>query len=265
MKNRHPNLCHLMQKQANWVWYQLRQSRIAGYQLGETSVTDFFVKNLLRENIPSLQVTAFTARQESVTGADFEFWFTGSSGRWCGLRFQAKILNFGGDNYPHLHYKNQLKDLVADAKKYSAVPLYLLYSNWEPSRTYLRTRRCCRKLRIGQHGVTLLDVVVVGKLKKTSKARSLVDVAPKALPLQCLFCCTRGPSKADLPGRIISKVKPLKSAIQGTEPEGVKFALSNPPTHIERILNADATEQTEMIEALGLRHLLIFRERQDDK
>ncbi|WP_041273436.1 hypothetical protein [Desulforapulum autotrophicum] len=72
----------ILLKNSVWAWNRLREARTLGYQLGEESITDFLILNLKKNGGKKFFINSFTRHAESLNGADWEWWFTGSSGMW---------------------------------------------------------------------------------------------------------------------------------------------------------------------------------------
>jgi len=104
-------------------------------QWEETTFTDYILFNLKYRHPEEIWVYKFSRKMEAQTGADMEFWLTGPSGKWFGLRIQAKVINLSTFEYPHLYYKPsgkqpQYETLIQSSLGVypKAVPLYLLYT-----------------------------------------------------------------------------------------------------------------------------------------
>jgi len=198
-------LCNATQKQAKWIWASLRTARSHESKIGEESITDFLVLQLKKESKGNYYVASFTRPKEKVTGADWELWFTGPSGKWLGLRVQAKVISIDGKRYSQLHYKSrdgtyQIDQLVTDASKHRALPLYCLYSYWKSSDVGKIVWPCGTfKKNSRLFGASWMSVANVRALK-TPEEDSLRRVAKSLHPFHCLFCCHRHGS-GDLPTR----------------------------------------------------------------
>ena len=257
--NSSQQLCDLVQKQSTWVWYQLRQARIAKYQIHEQSITDFFIKNLLRKKIPGFSVKAFTTRQEAKTGADFEIWFNGPSHKWFGLRIQAKILNFEKSAFLKLRYKNQLNTLIQDAQQVGAFPIYCLYSNWDYGNKLIRRRRCCQSLSISQFGVSLISVASAVKLKAKSQY-GLTKVVQHMFPFACLFCDTCSGKSLGLTSRATQFIKNnLDSQSELIEGQN-HWQLESPPSHVSKLIELRSAELGPVMDELNLSHVVVISE-----
>ena len=111
----------------------------------EESLTDWLLFEISQKN-PAIYYKAFSRYEESLNGADWEWWIltSESTSTTCSNSFSAyrflvqakKLLNDGKDNYPYLHYGNknglQIDLLTRKAKLCNAFPLYMYYSATEP-------------------------------------------------------------------------------------------------------------------------------------
>lgn len=198
-------LCRITQKQARWIWNSLRTARAHESKIGEESITDFLVLQLKKEAKGAYYIESFTRPRERTTGADWELWLTGPSGKWLGLRVQAKVISIDGTRYPQLHYRQkdgtyQIDQLVADAKKHGATPLYCLYSYWKAAEAG-KIRWPCGTLKRNSRlfGASWMAIEDVQTLKAVG-TDLLRKVAPTLAPFHCLFCC-QGYGAGDLPTR----------------------------------------------------------------
>ncbi|MFN6570864.1 DUF6615 family protein [Dendronalium sp. ChiSLP03b] len=133
-----PTLCDTFRNLALRSWDLLSKGRSVGIQLGEESLTDLNLLELKIRHQSEIYSQTFTKSEESQNGSDWEWWFTGTSGKWIGFRVQAKIIEFKSDKFKHLHYKSksdyQSNILIRSAldNKYGVklIPLYCLYTNY---------------------------------------------------------------------------------------------------------------------------------------
>jgi hypothetical protein len=224
-------LCRITKAQAAWIWNELRTARQFQSKVGEESITDFLVLQWHRFCDGSYSVRSFNRREEATTGADWELWFTGASGKWFGLRVQAKIISITRKwRYPQLHYKNQTQALIADAKKHGATPLYCLYSYWQSPEAGSLPWPCgSMSATWPLMGASLLSVQRVQALK-AGNDNSLLSVAPDLTPWHCLFCCQHSGS-GDLPTRAAAFAR---SKVYGGENE--PELRDEPPPHVAALL-----------------------------
>ncbi|MBT4290524.1 MAG: hypothetical protein HOD92_24625, partial [Deltaproteobacteria bacterium] len=200
----------LLIKNSGWTWDRLREARKLGYQIGEESVTDFVILNLKKYGAGKLQVNSFTRHEEAINGADWEWWLTGPSGSWIGMRIQAKIINLQSEKFEHLHHTNkhgtQLDQLIKDASRNCLVPLYCMYSNWDPQK-YKTPKNCpADKNSVRHYGNSIVGIDVVKNLHKRKK-KDLASIIRYLIPMHCIFCCKDYRTKGDLPVRAFEFMK----------------------------------------------------------
>jgi hypothetical protein len=195
-------------KNSSWTWDTLRDSRQIGFQVGEESVTDFVILNMKKWGAGKLIVETFTRHQESINGSDWEWWFTGPSGQWLGMRVQAKVLNFSSEKFEHLHYSNkngsQVDLLINDAKANGLIPLYCMYSNWD-TKKYKPSWQCMTHKPTARHyGNSILSPFRVKSLQASKETR-LSQIINYLQPMHCIFCCN-GFGGVDLPERALNYI-----------------------------------------------------------
>ena len=113
-------LCHAFQYLSKSTWSLLRRGRKQGVQINEETITNILMLRLQETNSPHLRIKSYSKKQESRTGADWEWWL-GTPVTWVGFRLQAKVINFTTDSYEHLYYVPpktgipQYQQLITDA------------------------------------------------------------------------------------------------------------------------------------------------------
>lgn len=121
---------------AHWVWRSMGDAHRLKVAFNEETVTESILLSLARDfSHRGLSITSFNKHQEGKssreygepTGADWEFWFTDLTGRWLGVRVQAKRLYLGSGRYEALHGNgSQIATLVNNCGP--AIPIYVLYN-----------------------------------------------------------------------------------------------------------------------------------------
>lgn len=182
-------LCRTFQYLSTSTWGLLRRGRKQGVQINEETITNLLLLRLQETASPHLRVKSFSKKEESVTGADWEWWL-GTLGNWIGFRLQAKVINFRSDSFEHLYYTPravptatsvpQYERLLNDALQSSPrrVPLYCLYIHWQQSIGHRRSSRA---------GCSFLSPMVVRSLAR-QQVRSLVDLYEHTTPWHELVC-----------------------------------------------------------------------------
>ncbi|MGX9117880.1 DUF6615 family protein [Mesorhizobium sp. BHbsci] len=124
-------LCASFRREAGRVWKQMATARSMGLFVGEETITETCLYNIaIRHWKSSIAIIPASKPQETVHGADWEWWFT-RKGRGVGYRVQAKRL-FPSGRYQSLFKSGdkygQLKTLVANAKADNLDALYCFYN-----------------------------------------------------------------------------------------------------------------------------------------
>lgn len=97
-------LCGTFVAMAQKIWTDLGRARMLGINRGEETITDNFLLDVQSAHPAEVATFQFTKPEESVTGADWEWWLT--NGReWVGLLIQAKILKAKANLYSSIKHK----------------------------------------------------------------------------------------------------------------------------------------------------------------
>ena len=225
-------------KNSGWVWDRLREARKHDFQIGEESLTDFVILNLKKYGKGKLVVDTFTRHKESVTGADWEWWFTGPSGKWLGMRVQAKVINLKKEAFEHLHYKNrhghQVDTLIKDAAKNGLIPLYCMYTNWDPHKYTANSKCRSHNKSVRFFGTSIIKPVDVKKIRPT---RDLKNIIKLMRPLQCIFCAS-GYGGTDLPTKALNYFKETNLiSIENTGAiHSIEHLKDEPPYYVQQLL-----------------------------
>lgn len=260
-------------KNSSWVWRKLREARTNDFQVGEESLTDFVILNIKMWGAGKIVVDTFTRNAESLNGADWEWWFTGPSGQWLGMRVQAKVLKLASEEYEHLHYKNkngyQADLLISDAKKYNLIPLYCMYNNWEPNKYKANWKCKTHKASVLHYGMSILRPEIVQKLRAGNR-RSLASAIEYLRPMHCMFCC-KGYGGDDLPMRALSwmvaagVIKAISGKEEGKgdreEGEESQYIRDEPPNYVKLLVEGRMEGQLEEVFSdARLARVTVFKE-----
>ena len=255
-------------KCSGWAWDNLREARNCEHQIGEESLTDLILLRFKKHGQGKIAVQTFTRHQESVNGSDWEWWFTGPSGKWIGMRVQAKVINLESKEYEHLHYKNnngfQVDLLLQDAKTHQLVPLYCMYSNWDPKERKIVQFCKSYKASVRHYGASILSPRVVVNLRNNNQ-KHLDHIIDKLSPLHCIFCCT-GYADADLPHRALRWLageKLITTLVNGEiiRPDEPEFYLKDePPYYVKQLLDNELNVEFIDIPDNRLKRVSVFEE-----
>ena len=182
-------------KIASDTWRRLARAHLLGARLGEETLTDLLVLEMLHfQKSNALRVFHPTRLQESCWGADLLVWIRRRNGLSQFLAIQAKKL------YPNGHYKalnhhvspgiRQIDLLDTFAHQYHAIPLYLLYNHFN-SGSPNSYWHCCRSPDIEQLGCTLAPSWKIDRAIKLRGQRTFIAVHASApsRPWRCAFDC----------------------------------------------------------------------------
>lgn len=181
-------ICETFKKIAIETWFRLSDTKKVGLSLGEETITDINLLEIRLANHPEIQVVKFNKGQEGNNGADWEWWLTGKSNKWLGLRIQAKVINLKNDSYKQLHYKQQTDKLIESSEKNECklLPLYCLYTMCDLSQ-YVEKFTCNSYGGMYEtYGCSFVNAFVVKKLKKKDKCIS--HLIQDMFPWHCIFC-----------------------------------------------------------------------------
>lgn len=272
------NLCKTFQRRAISTWNLLRKARVSRLQLGEETITDINLLEIQYKHPHEVILYKFTKPQESRTGADWEWWLTGPSGLWLGLRIQAKVLSLETVDFPHMYYrsksssKDQTELLIEGALNNTPprIPLYCLYVNWDVRQFRYHWRCGTFRLSARSYGCSLVSAFLAKHLKgKIKSSPKLHHMLPYMLPWQCLVCC-RGYGDGDLPQRAYHYWRgailtfDLHMSMQDLEIREALFAryqriepTREPPRYVLQLLEGDEPDQ---LDNLSLQGVLIIQE-----
>lgn len=254
-------------KNSGWTWNKLRDARKLGYQLGEESITDFLILNIKKLGDNKLIVESFTRHKESLNGSDWEWWLTGPSGKWLGMRIQAKVLKLDIEKYEHLHHRNkngqQVDLLVQDAAKHGMIPAYCMYTNWDPQKYNVPKRCQTHNTSVRHYGTALLSAKKVKEYQKSSETR-LSKIINNLSPMHCIFCCS-GYGGSDLPSRALSFAKsngllPINADSLQDDTNYEQFLHDEPPYYVRQILENKLGDGVINMHDERLKTITVFKE-----
>jgi hypothetical protein len=237
------NLCNIFKQLEQETWNRLKQARNISCPYGEETITDINLHRLITYRIEhptepnQLMTKIWNKTYEGRHGGDWEWWFTGPSKKWFGIRIQAKILDHF-DNFEHLHYRSgkmkvlQSDRLIQKCNDENIMPLYCLYCFWEEDKLYPVSLKCKNHVNIEEFGCSLIDAYTVRDLRPK---KHISDVSDKMFPWHCLFCC-KDLGKIDLPNRVKSMLINFAGIFHNTNPNIFELH-QEPPYYVSEIMN----------------------------
>ena len=231
-------------KIASDTWRRLSRAHHLGARLGEETLTDLLVLEMLNfQKSNAFRVVHPTRHDESRWGADLLVWIRRNNGLNRFLAIQAKKLYPNG-NYKTLNHHvrpgvRQIDLLNAFALTYHAIPLYLLYNHFDSS-IPADYWHCCKPFDIEQLGCTLvpswkIDFAIRPHRRGRRRFTEIHATAPSR-PWRCAFDCDRPEQQLmalqrdtvrELFTLIGSDVEPTESPVPYPEPLPIEFPHSS--------------------------------------
>lgn len=181
---------------ASDTWRRLGQADLLGARLGEETLTDLLVLDML----PHQRTNAFsihhpTKQKESLIGADLLLCIRYACGAGRRLALQAKKLYPTG-RYDALTHKDasgahQIDLLDRFARRWGAVPAYLLYNHVNPLPPSTSYWQCCRPHKAEQLGCTLVPTWSIRQAMRSRSGRTFraIHAREPNRPWRCVFDC----------------------------------------------------------------------------
>ena len=182
------------EKVAQRTWDWLAQGHALGARLGEETLTDL----LLLDMLPHQRSRAFhlyppTKAEEAQCGADLLLSVRYATGRWARFAIQAKKL-YPEDVYrtlnPGKRCLGQLRRLERFARTFHALPLYILYNHASPAHGVPTYWHCPLPFQPDQLGCTLLPSRRIHQaVHRPQRTFDRLNKMPEAIPWRCIFHC----------------------------------------------------------------------------
>ena len=174
---------------ASDTWNRLRRARSLGARLGEETLTDLLVLDMLPHgNSNGFGIKALDKQQEAKFGADLWIWIRYPHDGYRRLLVQAKKL-YHNNRYHALNYKRgkQLNDLEKAAWMLQSGAAYLLY-NYVRGHSSPHCQQCGKSNAVEQLGCTLAPSWIIRQIVRRRK-RSFDDIHrhDEVGPWRCIF------------------------------------------------------------------------------
>ncbi len=181
---------------ASHTWRRLQRAHLVGARLGEETLTDLLVLDMLPyQRMNTFSIRHPTKQQESRIGADLLLCIRYSNGSAHFLAVQAKKLYPSG-RYEALAHKDtsgirQIDKLDMFARRWGAVPVYLLYNHLDQILCRIRPWSCCRSYDTEQLGCTLVPSWLIRQAIQFRGWRTFCAIheCESARPWRCVFDC----------------------------------------------------------------------------
>lgn len=195
-------ICDTFKKTAIGTWKKLSKAEKVGLTLGEETITDINLLDILAaRHVELKKVKKFNKIKEGENGADWEWWLTGSSGKWLGFRIQAKIIK--DDEYKQLHYKDQTGNLISESYKNKMIPFYCLYTMTTSS---IFIKEFDAKGYCDSYKVFGCSLVYASTINILGTKKHISDLIQYMIPWHAIFC-SNPLDNVDLPHRALAVIK----------------------------------------------------------
>lgn len=183
---------------ASDTWHRLGKADVLGARLGEETLTDLLVLDMLpHRRMNAFSINRLTKQKESLFGADLLLWIRYPCGSGRRLALQAKKLYSTG-RYDALTHRGasgacQIDVLDQFARWWGAVPAYLLYNHVDPLPSRTQYWHCCRTHDAEQLGCTLVPTWRIRQAMMLRGGRTFpaVHSDPANRPWRCVFDCDK--------------------------------------------------------------------------
>lgn len=247
-------LCNTFMAMAQKIWTELGLARSLGISRGEETVTDTFLLDIQAAHPAEVATFQFTKPEESITGADWEWWLTDGR-QWVGLLIQAKILKPKANLYSSIKHKVKGRpqiDILLDQASLKGIPaLYFLYNHTLLTFPQLSWNCSSTDPELEQLGCTVAFAAAVKPLIKRGGV-GITTLGPVSVPLRCLVCCrgfTVDSDNPSLPTRTHDVVRYL--AERGGDDRAyidLPPSRSEPPSYVRDLLSVPIGERQRVIE-----------------
>ena len=181
---------------ASDTWRRLGQADALGTRLGEETLTDLLVLDMLpHRRMNAFRIHPTTKQQESLFGADLLLCIRYADGSGRRMALQAKK-HYPTGRYETLAHKDasgtcQIDVLDRFARWWGAVPAYLLYSHVDPLPPHTPYWHCCRAYNAEQLGCTLVPTWRIRQAIESRGCRTFAAIHADATnrPWRCIFDC----------------------------------------------------------------------------
>ena len=194
------------------TWNRLREAQRLRVRLGEETLTDLLVLDFLASAPSNVKILPTTKFEEAQQGTDLVVYVRRGANKADIYAVQAKKLSIVG-RYDHLKQRSgqtqqwQIDVLERYAKKWRAVPLYLLFNHVDDRDLTPDYWHCCQQtVDKRQFGCTLVPSWRIREAISIRGCRTFgyVHLDQAALPWRCAFDC---PNNRTMWGRIREKTE----------------------------------------------------------
>lgn len=186
------------------TWRRLGQASALGARLGEETLTDLLVMDMLpHERTNGFRIGHPTKAQEYLCGADLLLFIRYPDGSGRRIALQAKK-RYPDGRYATLASKDatgmpQIDKLEGFARLWGAVPVYMLYNHVDGLPANGDHWHCCQSDDAGQLGCTLVPTWLVRKAigRRGHRTFEAIHEDEATRPWRCVFDCEKAVQRVD--------------------------------------------------------------------
>lgn len=189
---------------ASDTWRRLGQAELLKARLGEETLTDLLVLDMLpHQRVNGFSIRHLTKQEESLFGADLLLWIRYPCGSGRRLALQAKKLyptgRYGALGHKATSGAYQIDLLDQFAQRWGAVPAYLLYNHVDRLPRHTSYWHCCRCRKADQLGCTLVPSWSIRQAIGSRGGRTFGKIHARVpnRPWRCVFDCDKPMQQVD--------------------------------------------------------------------
>ena len=189
---------------ASDTWRRLGQAELLKARLGEETLTDLLVLDMLpHQRVNGFSIRHLTKQEESLFGADLLLCIRYPCGSGRRLALQAKKLystgRYGALAHTGVSGVDQIDRLDQFARRWGAASAYLLYNHVDPLPLDQSYWHCCRPHKAEQLGCTLVPSWSIRQAIGSRGGRTFRKIHEREpnRPWRCVFDCEKPIQQVD--------------------------------------------------------------------
>jgi hypothetical protein len=248
-------LCETLVELAGDIWIDLRDAWHAGLIRDEETITNDLLLALWRRHPHELIIRQLKKPQESLEGADWEWWFTDGA-TWFGMLVQAKRLNVATQSYQGLDKsvkssgQLQIDLLLSEAHRKNIHPIYCFYNytNQPP----LKIGWNCGTIAVPKDELFACSVADARAIRHfvSRNLNHVAEVSRASFPWSCLVCCPYGGKGRLSPAKVFGTARLIatrsQSQLGATEVLPVPQPRAQPPSYIRILMELRPEDVAEV-------------------
>jgi hypothetical protein len=252
-------LCRTFTAESAKVWNDLGAAWAAGRIYDEETITNVLLADVERAHPQDVAAFQFYKPQETITGADWEWWLSDGT-HWFGVLIQAKRVTIDTGKYQGIKHAvgsartPQVDLLLHWASCKDLDPLYIFYNCSQAPVTKFKWNCGRDDIAAQTYGCTVAHATTVKRVLKQGGA-GLPKMSRVSYPLRCLVCCPVVSNLDNsLPDRTHDVVRALRELARdlvedASAPEARSPRLRDePPKYVRDLLAAAPGDRRHVVE-----------------